>query len=120
MQILALAAVIMGIWLVLDHFRKKQVTQDILNLQKQALEKGMDAPALDKLLRLVGPTNVSLRVAIISLCLGLALVAVSAIIPSSAVDAQDAILVFRVLGILAGALGFGFLLTWILIDRPKR
>ena len=120
MTILLLAALVLGIWLVLDYFRKQQLMKEIIGLQRQALEKGVDTPSLDALLRRLGSRDLSLRVGILSLCVGGALVAVTFLIPGSVVDAEDAILVFRIIGILAGALGIGNLAIWFLIDRPKR
>ena len=120
MQIFLLAGLVLGIWLILDHLRRRQVLREVIALQKQAIEKGVEAPSLETLLRRIGGGDSSLRLAIIFLCLAGALAAVSFLVPSSIVDSREAILIFRIMGILAGAFGIGNLLIWLVLDRRNR
>lgn len=127
MEVLLLAAVIVGVWLVLGHIRKQQFLKEYLLLQRQALEKGTALPEDLKEIAM-GKTNgasVSLRVGIISLILGITGVIIGIwILPNQPgvtrdADAAAIFALFKAFGLLLAAFGVGNLISWFLIDRRR-
>jgi hypothetical protein len=125
MEIIIIAAVIVGAWLVLDHIRRRQFFGQYMELQHKALDKGVELPAGLKEIA-TGRTDwagVSLRVGILSLVLGIMGVIIGMVIlpnqPWSPKDADAAAVfaVFWAFGLLLAAFGVGNLICWFLIDK---
>ena len=127
MEIILIAAVIVGLWLVLNHIRRQQFLKEYLELQHMALEKGV---ALQGDLKeiLTAKTDwaaVSLRVGIVSLVLGITGVIIGMVIlPSQSWSPKDAdtaavFAVFWAFGLLLAAFGAANLICWLLIDKRK-
>jgi hypothetical protein len=128
MEIIIIAAVIVGLWLVLDHIRRQQFLKEYLELQHKALDKGVGLPADIKEIA-TGRTDwaaVSLRVGILSLVLGIMGVIIGMVIlPSQSWSPKDAdtaavFAVFWAFGLLLAAFGVGNLICWFLIDKKRR
>ena len=128
MEIILIAAVIVGLWLVLNHIRRQQFLKEYLELQHKALEKGVALPADLKEIA-TGRTDwaaVSLRVGILSLVLGIMGVVIGMVIlPSQSWSPKDAdtaavFAVFWAFGLLLAAFGVGNLICWSLIDKKRR
>ena len=127
MEIILIAAVIVGLWLVLNHIRRQQFLKEYLALQHKALEKGVALP--EDLKEIVTAKTdwaaVSLRVGILSLVLGIMGVIIGMVIlPSQSWSAKDAdtaavFAVFWALGLLLAVFGVGNLICWLLIDKRK-
>lgn len=127
MEIIIIAAVIVGLWLVLNHIRRQQFLKEYLELQQKALEKGVALPGDLKEI-VTAKTDwaaVSLRVGILSLVLGIMGVIIGMVIlPSQSWSPKDAdtaavFAVFWALGLLLAAFGVGNLICWFLIDKRK-
>jgi len=127
MEILLIPAVIVGIWLVLNHIRRQQFLKDYMELQHKALEKGVTLPEDLKEIA-TGKRNwsiVTLRVGIISLSLGIVGVIIGVfILPNLPLDPNDADAIaifasFWIVGLLLAAFGIGNLICWYLIDKRK-
>jgi len=128
MEIILIAAVIVGLWLVLNHIRRQQFLKEYLELQHKALEKGVSLPVDLKEIA-TGRTDwaaVSLRVGILSLVLGIMGVVIGMVIlPSQSWSPKDAdtaavFAVFWAFGLLLAAFGVGNLICWSLIDKKRR
>jgi hypothetical protein len=119
MPLVVIGIALFAIWLVLNHIRKQQITKELINLQKLAMEKGLELPNKDLLQMETGSKTMSLRVAIIAFCLGLAMFAIFAFIPEIKRSDRDAIIVFQIIGALLLALGLGNFLSWLFIDRKR-
>jgi len=128
MEIILIAAVIVALWLVLDHIRRQQFLKEYLELQHKALEKGVALPADLKEIA-TGRTDwaaVSLRVGVLSLVLGIMGVIIGMVIlPSQSWSPKDAdtaavFAVFWAFGLLLAAFGVGNLNCWSLIDKKRR
>jgi hypothetical protein len=128
MEALLLAAVIVGVWIVLGHVRKQRFLKEYLELQRMALEKGVALPGDLKEIA-TGKTDwaaVSLRVGIISLVLGIMGFVIGMwILPNMPLNPNDtdaaAIFVtFRAFGLLLAAFGVGNLICWLVIDKTRR
>jgi len=128
MEVLLLAALIVAVWLVLSHIRKERFLKEYLELQRQALEKGVALPG-DLKEMAAGKTDwagVSLRVGIISLVLGITGVIIGMVMlpsqPWVSMDTDTAAIfaTFWALGLLLAAFGVGNLICWFLIDRRRR
>ena len=128
MEALLVAAVVLVIWIVLSHIRRRQFLKDYLELQRQALEKGV---ALPRDLRELGAgktdwAGVSLRVGIISLVLGIMGVVIGVwILPNTPWNPRDAdaaaiFASFWAVGLLLAAFGVGNLICWFLIDKKRK
>ncbi|MDH4270389.1 MAG: DUF6249 domain-containing protein [Candidatus Aminicenantes bacterium] len=127
MEALLLAAVIVGVWLVLSHIRRQRFLKEYMELQRQALEKGVALPGDLKEIA-AGKTDwaaVTLRVGIISLVLGVMGVIIGMVIlpnqpwnPNDA-DAAAIFASFWALGLLLAAFGVGNLICWFLIDKRR-
>jgi hypothetical protein len=127
MEIILIAAVIVGLWLVLNHIRRQQFLKEYLALQQKALEKGVALPGDLKEI-VTAKTDwaaVSLRVGVLSLVLGIMGVIIGMVIlPSQSWNPKDAdtaavFAVFWAFGLLLAAFGFGNLICWFLIDKRK-
>lgn len=127
MEIIIIAAVIVGVWLVLNHIRRQQFLKDYLELQRQALEKGVALPEDLKEIATARTdwAGVSLRVGILSLVLGIMGVIIGMVmlpnqpwIPNDA-DTAAVFAVFWALGLLLAAFGVGNLICWIVIDKKR-
>ncbi len=127
MEIIIIAAVIVGVWLVLNHIRRQQFLKDYLELQRQALEKGVTLPEDLKEIATARTdwAGVSLRVGILSLVLGIMGVIIGMVmlpnqpwIPNDA-DTAAVFAVFWALGLLLAAFGVGNLICWIVIDKKR-
>lgn len=128
MEIILIAAVIVGLWLVLDHFRKQQFLKEYLELQRQALEKGVPLP--EDLKEIAAARTdwgaVSLRVGILSLFLGIMGVIIGMVIlpnqpwNSNDTDTAAVFAVFWAFGLLLAAFGVGNLICWLVIDKKRR
>ena len=127
MEILLIAAVIVGVWLILNHIRRQQFLKDYMELQNKALDKGATLPVDLKEL-VTAKTDwaaVTLRVGIISLILGIVGVIIGTVIlpkmPGIAADrdATEVVAIFWAFGLLLAAFGLGNLICWVLIDRRK-
>ncbi len=127
MEALLLAAVVVGFWLVLSHIRKQQFLKEYLELQRQALEKGVALPGDLKELA-TAKTDwgaVTLRVGIISLVLGIMGVVIGMfILPNQLLNPGDAdtaavFATFWAFGLLLAAFGVGNLICWFLIDKRR-
>jgi uncharacterized membrane protein YfcA len=128
MEVLLLAAVIVAVWLVLSHIRRQQFLKEYLELQRQALEKGVALPG-DLKEFATAKTDwaaVSLRVGIISLVLGImGFVIGMYILPHQPWNPHDAdaaaiFTTFWAFGLLLVAFGVGNLICWLLIDKRRR
>ena len=127
MEALLLAAVIVGVWIVLGHVRKQRFLKEYLELQRIALEKGVALPGNLKEIA-TGKTDwaaVSLRVGIISLILGIVGVIIGMfILPHQSWNPKDAdaaaiFASFWAFGLLLAAFGVGNLICWFLIDKRR-
>ena len=127
MEVILIPAVIVGVWLILNHIRKQQFLKAYLDLQNKALEKGVELPKDLKEL-MAGKTDwaaVTLRVGIISLVLGIMGVIIGMFIlpnqPWNPKDADTAAIFasFWALGLLLAAFGVGNLIIWFLIDKKR-
>jgi hypothetical protein len=119
MPLITIGVILILIWLVLNHIRKQQITKEIIGLQRTALEKGVELPNKELLQMDTGSKTFSLRIAIISLCLGLALVIIAQFIPEVSRGDQEGVLIMRIIGCLTLALSLGNFLSWIFIDRKR-
>jgi predicted outer membrane lipoprotein len=128
MEVLLIAAVIVVVWLVLSHIRRRQFLKEYLALQRQALEKGVALPGDLKEIA-AGKTDwaaLSLRVGIVSLILGCMGVVVGVwILPRVPLNPRDAdaaaiFASFWAVGLLLAAFGIGNLISWFLIDKKRR
>jgi Domain of unknown function (DUF6249) len=127
MEIILIAAVIVGLWLVLNHIRRQQFLKEYLELQNKALEKGVPLPGDLKEI-VTAKTDwavVSLRVGILSLVLGIMGVIIGMVIlpsqpwiPNDA-DTAAVFAVFWAFGLLLAAFGVGNLICWLLIDKRR-
>ena len=128
MEIILIAAVIMGVWLVLSHIRKQQFLKEYLELQRQALEKGVALPSDLKEVAMAKTdwAVVSLRVGILSLVLGIMGVIIGMVVlPNQTWNPNDAdtaavFAVFWAIGLLLAAFGVGNLICWLLLDKKRR
>jgi hypothetical protein len=127
MEIIIIAAVIAGLWLVLNHIRRQQFLKDYLELQRQALDKGVALPSDLKEIATARTdwASASLRVGILSLALGVMGVIIGMVIlpkqpriPNDA-DAAAVFAVFWALGLLLAAFGVGNLICWLSIDKRR-
>ena len=127
MEFFLIAALIIGVWLVLGHIRRQQLLKEYLDLQSKALEKGTELPGDLKEL-VSGKTDwagMTLRVGIISLVLGITGVLIGKFFLPGAFEATkdtDAPMVFAsfwALGLLLAAFGVGNLICWFLIDKRR-
>lgn len=118
MEVVVIAVIILGIWMVLNHLRRQTLVKDYLDLQKKALEKGEKVSLKELIMFEHSRTQNSLRLAIIALILGLAVFLVGFMDISQDPD-KPVELIFQISGIIIGAFGIGTLLTWILIDKPR-
>jgi hypothetical protein len=127
MEIILIAAVIVGAWLVLDHVRRQQFLKAYLELQHKALDKGVALPGDLKEIATARTdwAAVSLRVGILSLVLGMMGVIIGMVIlPSQSWSPKDAdtaavFAVFWAFGLLLAAFGVGNLICWFLIDKKQ-
>ena len=128
MEALFIAAVVVVIWIVLSHIRRRQFLKDYLDLQRQALEKGVALPGDLKELA-AGKTDwagVSHRIGIISLVLGIMGVVIGVwILPDIPWNTRDAdapaiFASFWAVGLLLAAFGVGNLISWLVIDKRRR
>ena len=127
MEIILIAAVIVALWLVLDHSRRQQFLKEYLELQDKALEKGVTLPGDLKEIATAKTdwAAVSLRVGILSLVLGIMGVVIGMVIlPSQSWSPKDAdtaavFAVFWAFGLLLAAFGVGNLICWLVIDRRR-
>lgn len=125
MEVLLLAGIIVGVWLVLNHLRKQLFLKEFMELQRQALEKGVALPGNLEELATVKPdwAGVSLRVGIISIVLGIMGVIIGGVIlPSQTWHSMDTdtpaiFAIFWGFGLLLAAFGVGNLICWFFIDR---
>jgi len=128
MEVLLFPAVIIGVWLVLNHIRRQQFLKEYMELQRKALEKGVALPGNLKEIAEVKTdwAAVTLRVGIISLVLGIMGVIIGAfILPNQSWNPKDtdtaAIFAsFWIFGLLLAAFGVGNLIIWLLIDKRRR
>jgi hypothetical protein len=127
MEIILVAAVIVGLWIVLNHIRRRQFLKEYLELQSKALEKGITLPGDLKEIATARTdwAAVTLRVGILSLALGIMGVIIGMVIlpnqpwiPNDA-DAAAVFAVFWALGLLLAAFGAGNLICWLLIDKKR-
>jgi len=127
MEIILVAAVIVGVWLILNHIRRQQFLKDYMELQNKALDKGSTLPGDIKeiITAKTDWASVTLRVGIISLILGIVGVIIGMVIlpnmPGLGED-RDIVGVFAIFwafGLLLAAFGVGNLICWFLIDRRK-
>ncbi|MBN1940199.1 MAG: hypothetical protein JW843_11485 [Candidatus Aminicenantes bacterium] len=119
MPLVVIGVLIILIWLVLNHIRKQQIMKDVIALQKTAMEKGLELPNKDLLQVDTGSKTFSLRVGIISLCLGLALVLIAQFVPDVTRGDQEGVMILRIVGTLTLALSLGNFLSWFFIDRKR-
>ncbi len=125
MELLIVSALVIGVWLVLNHLRRQQFLRDYMDLQRKALEKGVALPGELKEIATARMdwAAVSLRIGIISLILGVTGVIIGMVIlPNqrwitldSDVTAVSA--TFWAFGLLLAAFGVGNLFCWFLIDK---
>ena len=128
MEILLVPAVVVAVWLVLSHIRKQRFLKEYMELQRQALEKGVALPGdLEGMATLKTDwASVTLRVGIISLILGVMGAIIGMwILPSQTWNPKDTDTVaifasFWTLGLLLAAFGVGNLICWFLIDKRRR
>ena len=124
MEVILIAAVIVGVWLVLSHIRKQQFIKEYIDLQNKALEKGVEVPGEIKDL-VTAKTDwgaVSLRIGIISLILGLVGMLIGFVVlpnQTGMSDDTEALAGFWSIGMLIAAFGVGNLVCWFFIDRKK-
>lgn len=127
MEIILIAAVIVGLWIVLNHIRRRQFLKEYLELQSKALEKGLTLPGDLKEIAMARTdwASVSLRVGILSLALGtMGVIIGMAILPNQSwiptdADAAAVFAVFWAFGLLLAAFGAGNLICWLLIDKKR-
>ena len=127
MEVLILPAILVGVWLILSHFRRQQFLKDYLDLQHKALEKGVTLPVdLEEIARAKTDWGaVTLRVGIISLVLGLTGVLIGFLLlpnaPGIPTDNDTAAVFasFWAFGLLLAAFGLGNLITWLVIDKKR-
>ncbi len=127
MEVILIPAVIVGVWLVLNHIRKQQFLKEYIDLQNKALEKGVELPKDLKELMAVKTdwAAVTLRVGIISLVLGIMGVIIGMyILPNQPwnpkdTDAAAIFASFWAFGLLLAAFGVGNLIIWFLIDKRR-
>jgi hypothetical protein len=128
MAVLLIAAVVVVVWLVLNHIRRQQFLKDYLELQRQALEKGVPLPGDLKEI-VAGKTDwaaVTLRVGIISFVLGIMGVVIGVwILPHIPWDPRDAdapaiFASFWAIGLLLAAFGVGNLIYWLVTGKRRR
>lgn len=121
------AAVVVAIWLVLSHMRRQLFLKEYMALHHKALEKGVALPGdLEDLAtaRADWPA-VTLRLAIVSLVLGITGVIIGMfILPGQPWVARDAdapaiFATFWATGLLLAAFGLGNLICWLVIDRKQ-
>ncbi len=127
MEVILIAAIVVGVWLILSHIRRQQFLKDYMELQNKALDKGATLPGDIKEL-VTAKTDwaaVTLRVGIISLILGIVGVIIGMVIlpnmPELGED-RDIVGIFAIFwafGLLLAAFGLGNLICWFLIDRRK-
>ncbi len=127
MEVILIAAIVVGVWLILSHIRRQQFLKDYLELQNKALDKGATLPSdLKELVTAKTDwSGVTLRVGIISLILGIMGVIIGMFIlpnvPGLGED-RDIVGIFAIFwafGLLLAAFGLGNLICWFLIDRRK-
>ena len=128
MEIILIAAIIVGFWLILSHIRRQQFLKEYMELQHKALEKGVE---LSEDLKEIATAKtdwgaISLRVGIISLVLGIMGVIIGMFIlpyqpglPGSDADTAAIFVSFWALGFLFMAFGIGNLISWFVIDRKR-
>jgi hypothetical protein len=127
MEIILIPAVIVGVWLVLNHIRKRQFLKEYMELQRKALEKGVALPGNLKEIAMFKTdwAAVTLRLGIISLVLGIMGVIIGMfILPHQPWNPQDAdaaavFASFWAFGLLLAAFGVGNLICWLLIDKRR-
>ncbi len=127
MEVLLLPAILVGAWLVLSHFRRQQFLKDYMELQHKALEKGVTLPVDLKEIAKAKTDwgNVTLRVGIISLILGVTGVLIGLFFlpnaPGVPTDNDTAAVFasFWAFGLLLAAFGLGNLITWLTIDKKR-
>ncbi len=127
MEVILIAAVIVGVWLILSHIRRQQFLKDYMELQNKALEKGVNLSGELKELATAKTdwAAVTLRVGIISLILGVVGVIIGMVILPNLPrmdmdrDATEIMAIFWAFGMLLAAFGLGNLICWFLIDRRK-
>ena len=121
------AAVILAVWLVLSHMRKQLFLKEYMALQHKALEKGAALPGdlEDLAAARTDWSAVTLRLAIISLILGITGVIIGMLIlPAQPwigkdADAPAIFATFWATGLLLVAFGLGNLICWLVIDRKR-
>lgn len=127
MEIILVAAVIVGLWIVLNHIRRRQFLKEYLELQGKALEKGITLPGDLKEIATARTdwAAVTLRVGVLSLALGIMGVIIGMVIlpnqpwiPNDA-DSAAVFAVFWAFGLLLAAFGAGNLICWLLIDKKR-
>jgi hypothetical protein len=125
MAVLLVAAVIVGVWLVLSHIRRQQFLKEYMDLQHKALEKGVALPGDLREIVKTDWAAVTLRVGVISLVLGITGVIIGMwILPNQPWNPHDAdaaaiFASFWAFGLLLAAFGVGNLVCWLLIDRKR-
>lgn len=127
MEVILIAAVIVGVWLILSHIRRQRFLKDYMELQNKALEKGVNLSGELKELETTKTdwAAVTLRVGIISLILGVVGVIIGMVIlpnmPGMDMDrdATEIMAIFWAFGMLLAAFGLGNLICWFMIDRRK-
>lgn len=127
MEVILVAAIIVGVWIILSHIRRQQFLKDYMELQNKALDKGVDLPG--DLKELATPRKdwggVTLRVGIISIILGIVGMIIGLVILPNMPgidadsDATEVLAIFWAFGMLLAAFGIGNLVCWFLIDRRK-
>jgi len=127
MEVVLIAAVVVTVWIILNHMRKQQFLKEYMELQRKALEKGVTLPE-DLKENAIGKTEgavVAFRVGVISLVVGITGVIIGAwILPNQAWSPNDtdtaAIFAsFWGLGLLLAAFGIGNLITWFVMDKKR-
>jgi len=127
MELILVAAVIVAVWLVLNHIRRHQFLKEYMELQRKALDKGVTLPGDLKELATVKTdwAAVSLRIGVISLVLGIMGVVIGLfILPNQPWNPKDAdagavFATFWAFGLLLAAFGAGNLICWFLIDKRR-
>jgi hypothetical protein len=128
MEVILIAAIIAGVWLILSHIRRQQFLKDYVELQNKAIDKGVNLSGDLKELATTAKTDwgaVTLRVGIISLILGVVGVIIGMVIlpnmPGMDMDSDttEIMAIFWAFGMLLAAFGVGNLICWFLIDRRK-
>lgn len=127
MEALIVAELVLAVWIVLGHMRKQLFLKEYLALQHKALEKGVALPAdlEDLATARMDWSAVTLRLAILSLVLGITGVIIGMfILPGQTWIAKDAdapaiFASFWAMGLLLVAFGLGNLICWLVIDRKR-